>query len=165
MQVLDALVRADDRVDLHEYCLVKLLRLQIKDALDPSGGFVPGARHLRRHADSYATLCAIVAAHGHADADTARRAWLLALQEALPGYDAGAYASPRDWQPAFDRAVAELDQVAPPGKELVVRGLCIAIAEDNVVTVAEAELLRVVCAALHCPLPPVLGDAIDVDVS
>ena len=161
MQVLDALVRADDRVDLHEYCLVKLLGLQIKDALDPSGGFVPGAQRLRRHADSYATLCAIVAAHGHADAGMARRAWLLALQEALPGYDAGAYAPPRDWQPAFDRAVAELDRVAPPGKELVVRGLCIAIAEDNVVTVAEAELLRVVCAALHCPLPPLLGNAID----
>jgi hypothetical protein len=34
-----------------------------------------------------------------------------------------------------------------------------AISSDGVVTVAEAELLRTVCAALHCPLPPLLQGA------
>jgi Zn-dependent protease with chaperone function len=158
VKTLAALVRADDRVDLHEYCLVTLLRLQIKDALDPAGGFVPGGRRLRQSRDAYAALCAIVAQHGHDDAASARRAWLLAMQQALPSSaDADGYAPPADWQAALDNAFAELDRLAPADKELVIRGLSIAIAEDDKVTVAEAELLRVVCAALHCPLPPILG--------
>jgi hypothetical protein len=155
---LDALVRADDRVDLHEYCLVTLLRLQIKDTLDPSGGFVPGGRRLRQSRDAYAALCAIVAQHGHDDEASARRAWLQAMHEALPSFaDTDGYAPPTDWQAALDNAFAQLDRLAPSDKELAIRGLGKAIAEDGKVTVAEAELLRVVCAALHCPLPPILG--------
>jgi len=38
----------------------------------------------------------------------------------------------------------------------VVRGLTQAISADGLLNVAEAELLRTVCAALHCPLPPIL---------
>jgi hypothetical protein len=30
------------------------------------------------------------------------------------------------------------------------------IAHDDLLNVAEAELLRTVCAGLHCPLPPIL---------
>jgi hypothetical protein len=29
---------------------------------------------------------------------------------------------------------------------------------DGRVTIGEAELVRAICAALHCPLPPMLGD-------
>ena len=42
------------------------------------------------------------------------------------------------------------------GKELLLEGLVVAISHDGQVTVEEAELLRTVCASLHCPLPPVL---------
>jgi hypothetical protein len=34
-----------------------------------------------------------------------------------------------------------------------------AISADGVITVGEAELLRTICAALHCPLPPIAGEA------
>ena len=37
-----------------------------------------------------------------------------------------------------------------------------AISEDGATTVAEAELLRTIAAALHCPLPPLLAAAPDV---
>ena len=39
---------------------------------------------------------------------------------------------------------------------MVVRGMTEAISADGMVSVREAELLRTVCAALHCPLPPLL---------
>ena len=70
-----------------------------------------------------------------------------------------AYAPPKEWAAALDRALPVLDQLQPAGKELVVRGLTRAISDDGTVTVAEAELLRVVCAGLHCPLPPLLQQA------
>nr|WP_221265759.1 M48 family metallopeptidase [Oleiagrimonas soli] len=154
-QTLDIMVRADQRISLHEYCLVKLLRLMLTDALDPSNGFVPGMRRLRQVQDDYASLCAIVAHQGHDDSDAARRAWARAMHEALPNARAD-FVVPDDWQAAMDRALQHLDRIHPLDKELVVRGLTMAVAEDDHISIAEAELLRVICAALHCPLPPLL---------
>ena len=155
LHTLESMVHADARVDLHEYCLVKLLHLMLADALDPSGGFVPGARRLRQVQADYATLCAVVARRGHDDEESARRAWARAMQEALPNANL-AYAVPDDWQTAMDKALDRIDRIRPLDKQLVVRGLTHAITEDNRVNVAEAELLRVVCASLHCPLPPLV---------
>jgi hypothetical protein len=53
----------------------------------------------------------------------------------------------------FERALDDLDGLMPPAKELVIQSLASAIHADGVVSVAEAELLRVICASLHCPLP------------
>jgi hypothetical protein len=143
-------------VALPEYCLVKLVSLQVTDALDPSAARVTGSRKLPQCERELAALFALVARYGHDDARTAERAYQLGLEEVLPGR-AIAYAPPRDWQSALDAALAQLDRLQMPGKELVVRGLVRAISEDGSVSVAEAELLRVVCAALHCPLPLLLG--------
>jgi hypothetical protein len=76
----------------------------------------------------------------------------------LPG-QALRYAPPDDWAGALDRALPKLDHLAPAGKELVVAGLSRAISDDGSVSVVEAELLRTICAALHCPLPPLLANA------
>jgi hypothetical protein len=42
----------------------------------------------------------------------------------------------------------------PAGKELLVQALVLTISHDLRMTVAESELLRAICAAVHCPLPP-----------
>jgi hypothetical protein len=68
------------------------------------------------------------------------------------------YALPEDWQAALDRALDVLAHLTPEGKQLTVRALTRAIAADGKVTVAESEMLRVVCAKLGCPLPALLGD-------
>ena len=43
--------------------------------------------------------------------------------------------------------------LSPVAKELVIQSLLSAIQADGMVSVEEAELLRVICASLHCPLP------------
>ena len=100
-----------------------------------------------------AVLVVVVAAKADA-----QRAYLLGMHEVMP--DAiPVYAPPAQWAQAMDRALQKLDQLAPAGKELVVRGLAQTIGADGVVTVTEAELLRTICAALHCPLPPIVDQA------
>jgi hypothetical protein len=42
-------------------------------------------------------------------------------------------------------------------KEQLIEGLAKTISHDQQMTVGEAELLRVVCATLHCPLPPLFA--------
>jgi Zn-dependent protease with chaperone function len=152
---LDALIAADGRIELGEYCLAKLIALQVIDALAPAAASAIGRVKLPEVADDLAALLAIVAHYGHDDARDAERAYLTAMNEALADR-ALPYAVPADWAAALDRALPRLDHLAPAGKELVVTALVRSISADGRVCLAEAELLRTVSAALHCPLPPVL---------
>ncbi|HET7561477.1 MAG TPA: M48 family metallopeptidase [Rhodanobacteraceae bacterium] len=157
VKALDDLVHADGQVDLDEYCLAKLVQAQVVAALDPAAGFKPGARKLADLADDLRDLVALVAHFGNDDDDDARRAFQMALAAALPNAQM-LYAVPEDWQAALDRSLAALQHLAPEGKQLTVQALTRAIAADGKVSVAESELLRVVCAVLGCPLPPLLSE-------
>jgi len=155
-KTLDGLIHADGRVDLDEYCLAKLVQAQVVAALDPAAGFKAGTLKLTDAQDELRDLTALLAHFGNDDEATAQRAFQAAMQDALPGASI-LYALPEDWQAALDRALATLARLAPEGKQLTVRALTRAIAADGKVTVAEAEMLRVACAVLGCPLPPLLA--------
>jgi Zn-dependent protease with chaperone function len=152
---LNELIQADGRVQLEEYCLAKLVTVQVIDALDPSKSRPTGSLKLTSCGAELTDVFAIVAGYGNENPADAQRAYLLGMHEVMP--DAiPEYAACPEFSVALDRALAKLDLLTPAGKELLVRGLTRAIGADGVVTVTEAELLRTVCAALHCPLPPML---------
>jgi tellurite resistance protein len=157
VKALDTIIRADGRVDLDEYCLAKLVQAQVVAALDPAMGFKAGTVKLAAVQDELRDLAALVAHFGNDDDATAQRAFQAAMQEALPNASV-LYAVPDDWQTGLDRSLDALARLAPEGKQLTVRALTRAIAADGKVTVAESEMLRVVCAVLGCPLPPLLSD-------
>ena len=154
-----ALLHADGRLDLFEYCLGRLLRLQVQEALDPAAVRITGNRKLAEAPVSEAAvkLLAVVAQAGHADPAHAQRAYLAGLARVYPRLNAP-YAPPgaTATTDALEQAWPVLDGLDPIGKELLVEGIVAAIGSDAQVSVAEAELLRVVCASLHCPLPPML---------
>src|SRR5690606_32516027 len=105
----------------------------------------------------FATLLAVLAEAGHpGDPDGARRAYLAGLQRVLPR-DHLPYAPPAAGVQALDVVWEPLDALAPPAKQVLVEALVDAVSHDGRVTVAEAELLRTVCAVLHCPLPALLS--------
>lgn len=155
---LRQLIDADRRVTLREYCLARLIDVQVLAALNPAARPTIGRIKLGDAAAELRDLLAILAAHGHDEETAARRAYAAGLYEVLPNAPI-AYAPPASWAAALDRALARLDRLDPAGKELLVRALTCAIGTDGKVSVAEAELLRTVCAALRCPLPPLLKSA------
>jgi Zn-dependent protease with chaperone function len=155
---LNHVIQADGKVELEEYCLGKLIVVQVIDALDPSKVQPSGSAKLPACAAELADVFSIVARNGSNDPAGAQRAYLLGMHEVLP--DAiPLYAPPSEWMLAMDRALPKLNLLTPAGKELVVRGLAEAISADGVITLGEAELLRTICAALHCPLPPIADQA------
>ena len=158
VEALNALIAADGRVDLDEYCLAKLIRLQVIESLAPAAASAIGRVKLTDAERDVAALFGVLAKHGHDDESSASRAYLGAIDDVLPGR-ALPYAPPDDFASALDRAFPTLDRLAPAGKELIIAGLVRAISEDGTVRVAEAELLRVIAAALHCPLPPLIAGA------
>ena len=158
MDTVYALVHADGEVDLFEYCLGRLLRTQVAEALDPSRAWVPGNLRLANASAAVTSLLAIVAQAGHDQPADAQRAFIAGLSRVFPRLNA-AYAPASDMLGTLDELWPRLDALEPMGKELLIEGLVAAISHDGQVTVAESELLRTVCASLHCPLPPMLEAA------
>jgi Zn-dependent protease with chaperone function len=154
----EALIHMDGHVGLFEYCLGRLLQRQVTEALAPARHRPNGRRKLAQSRDALASLFAVLAAHGNEDAQAARRAYVAGMQSVLPGAGVD-YQPPRDWVAALDLALEALDDLEPLGKQLLVEGLAATSSHDGRVTVAESELLRTICAVLHCPLPPLLEPA------
>jgi len=159
LDTIEAMVHTDGRVSVFEYCLSKLLQVQVREALDPSRHARFGRNKATGVRQEFATLLAVVADAGHPGQPMeAQRAYLAGLQRVLPR-DHLAYAPPAEGVQALDAVWAPLDALAPPAKQVLVEALVDAASHDGKVSVAEAELLRTVCAVLHCPLPPMLEHA------
>lgn len=153
VQALDAVIHADAAVDLGEYCLAKLVTVQVVDALDPSRAKVAGRRRIADAAAEAASLLATLARHGHADPDAARRAFVAGVNGLLAGANPP-YVPPPDPIAALDASLPALDRLDPAGKQLLVEAMVRTMDHDGEIAIAEAEVLRTVCAALHCPVPP-----------
>ncbi|GLQ51124.1 M48 family metallopeptidase [Dyella flava] len=152
-ETLDAIVSVDPQVELDDYCLVRLLRMYLREAAKPRSAPVEGQKKLPACRDSLSLVCAVVAVYGSNDDASARRAWLTAMDQAFPGATFQWQILPMEWQPKLDSALDDLDRLLPAAKEIVIQSLQRAIEADGVVTPTEKELLRVVCASLHCPVP------------
>ncbi len=154
------LIDADGRVAVFEYCLGRLLRMHLGEILKPAQAAAGGRRKLADCREELACLLSIVAEFGQEDEPAARRAFLSGAQ-CLPLREALTYqpSTPQAWTTALDRALGNLDQLEPPAKAALLQALGATIAADGQTTLEEAELLRAVCASLHCPLPPLLQAA------
>lgn len=155
MDTVHAMVHTDGRVSLFEYCLGRLLEVQVRESLDPARHARFGRRKPAGVKREFATLLAVVAQAGHADADAAKRAYLAGLQRVLPR-DHLPYAPPAEGVLALDEVWPALDALDPLAKQVLVEAITDAVGHDGRVSVAESELLRTICGVLHCPLPPML---------
>ena len=156
LDTVHAVVNTDGRVSLFEYCLGRLLEVQLRETLDPSRYARFGRRKPGSVRQEFATLLAVVAQAGNPDdPDAARRAYLAGMQRVLPR-DHVPYAPPAEGALALDAVWDPLDRLDPLAKQVAVEAITDAVSHDGRVSVAEAELLRTICGVLHCPLPPML---------
>ena len=151
-----AVVNADGEVSLFEYCLGRLLTVQVRESLDPSRYARFGRRKPGNVKQEFATLLSVVAQAGSQDdAAAAQRAFLAGMQRVLPR-DHVPYVPPANGVLALDAVWEPLDALDPLAKQVMVEAITSAVSHDGRVSVAEAELLRTICGVLHCPLPPML---------
>jgi len=152
-KLVDALVHADARVDVFEYCLAKLLEMLLHDEIEAQ------APHGRLSLDSAQreiyVLFAVLARAGAKDEQQARYAYEAGMRAVFP-MRRPEYATYEDWTLRLDSALPTLEKLHPFAKQVVIEGLVRAVSHDEVLNVEEAELLRTACALMHCPLPPIL---------
>ncbi len=153
MRLIEALVKADGRIDVFEYCLARLANRQILDALHPERVRAGGNKKLASMADEVVDLLAIVAWHGHPDQpEEVGAALTAALEKAgldrpeeIPGLEG--------WPARLDDALESLDRLKPGEKEKLVNALACCVLHDGEVIPEEMDLMRVVCGLLHVPIP------------
>ncbi|NYZ62489.1 M48 family metallopeptidase [Luteimonas deserti] len=156
LDTVHAMVHADDHVSLFEYCLGRLLEVQLREALDPARHARFGRRKPGNVVQEFATLLSVVAHCGNpGDRAAAQRAYLAGMQRVLPR-DHVPYAPPARGVLALDDVWEPLDALDPLAKQVMVEAITAAVSHDGRVSVAESELLRTICGVLHCPLPPTL---------
>ena len=71
--------------------------------------------------------------------------------------DSFRYESERQYTPALlDRSLDVLLALNSDGQKLLLEAITACVMSDNRLAIAEAELIRAICASLNCPLPPIL---------
>jgi uncharacterized tellurite resistance protein B-like protein len=144
------LIHADGRIDAFEFSLAKLLETLLNDELDAR---VPhGTVSLDDAQEEINVLFATLAQLGAEDEPSARIAYEAGMTVVLP-MRSPEYTPLNDWPRQLSDALPRLEQLEPMAKKRVIDGLVKTITSDEVMTEAESELLRTVCALLHCPLP------------
>lgn len=154
MACLNGMLQQDGRVSLRSYVLRKLAQMHLRDDLEPAAR----SRRLTLSAvqGDAQVLFSVLAQHGHNDEISARRAYEAGMHRLFPR-DRPAYGVAANWAGPMDLALSRLDQLAPIAKEQLVEAMVATVIHDQQLTIGEAELLRAVCAGLHCPLPPLVS--------
>jgi Zn-dependent protease with chaperone function len=158
MGCLNGMLQREGHMSLHSYVLRKLVQVQLYDDLNPVTR--PQRLPLSAIQQDAQTLFSVLARHGHDTDVAARRAYEAGMHALFPR-DRPAYAVADNWTSRLDVALSRLDQAAPVVKEQLLDALLRTVTHDQQLTIGEAELLRAVCATLHCPLPPLVAGPTD----
>ena len=155
-QNVEILVRADDRMDLFEWSLHRILLHDLaagRTKAHPSGVAHHTIEAVQAPFELLLSILAYAGARSARDASAAfeqgRRAAGLP-QATLHAVEAGRL-------DALDDALATLDQAAPQVKRGVLQAAVATVTADRQVTATEAELLRAISASLGAPMPPLLA--------
>ncbi len=149
---MEALIGADGRVRLFEWCLSRILI----SGLDPDfGNSQRGVTGQRDCADLAAecTLVLSLLARIQDDGDAARMAFTAAskvISMAIPQPMEGGLIDHH----ALDQALERLVGLKPQAKHQLLQACAAAILADDKVTPAELEVVRAIGAVLDCPIPP-----------
>jgi Zn-dependent protease with chaperone function len=154
------LIDTDGEINLYEYCFYRILVSNLGQASNPAG------RQKNRRAArapvrrAAIDLLRVVARHGHDNDDERKRAFRVGA--AVFGQWGGEFSYDADQEysvAVLDKSLETLLALNGDGKQMLLEAVTAVVMSDKTLSVAEAELIRAICASLDCPLPPILTNA------
>jgi Zn-dependent protease with chaperone function len=156
-ECVTALIGADNRVDLHEFALGRMIERHALAAYGQPRQAGVKYHALQALADPVGVLLSALAHLGSPQADQAAAAYARGMAAAgigrVPPVVDAAHASVNE----VGRALSVLEDASPAIKRRLLAGCIAAVDADGTVTVGEAELLRAVADSLDVPVPPFIA--------
>ncbi|MCG8687959.1 MAG: hypothetical protein MI892_24005, partial [Desulfobacterales bacterium] len=153
-QTVQGLVEADQRTDLFEYVLQRVLRHHLATHFTEVKKGTIHYYAIKPLASRIEVLISALAHVGHKDRAQAAQACDMARQ--LLRLDISLLAREDTKLKRIDRALDNLALASPSIKKRVLEACVVCIATDGKAQLKEAELLRVIADGLDCPVPPFL---------
>jgi Zn-dependent protease with chaperone function len=157
---VEALINADQRVNLFEYTLRCVLHRHLDAQFLPQRRTGPRQTSPQKLADAVVKVLSLLAWEGQPEPEQAAQAFDTGMRSYVGGDHTHRLPPRKECSLAeFDAALQTLNQSAPTVKRRIVVACAACVLANQAVTVREAELLRAICDTLDCPLPPlVLGE-------
>jgi Zn-dependent protease with chaperone function len=152
------LVEADNRVDMFEWVLSRILLRRLAPVFEASQRIQPRVKYysLKPVREHLGVLLSTLARYGHTGSGSVEQAFIAGVRQLELQQAPGLVDVERSGLGQLDAALSALNEVGPREKRRVIHACAACIAADKQVTTTEAELLRAVCDALGCPAPPLL---------
>jgi Zn-dependent protease with chaperone function len=156
LDLIRRLIEIDGRTVLFEYCFYRILLCNLEKAVDPTAQRSSSAS-LKQQRMAALNLLALVADFGHDDQETRDKAF--SAGATILGEWARNFAiEPNREQSVkiLDLSLDALGRLSNDERQRLIRAITSVASSDGRLRVTETELIRVVCATLDCPLPPIL---------
>jgi Zn-dependent protease with chaperone function len=154
------LVQADNRISLFEYAIQRTITCR----LDP---FFRGTKPARVKYHTYdqvqvecRELLSLLAWQGDSEPASAGEAFDHGMKTFVSKPTVSIMPQEQCSLQLLDKSLATLSGASPKLKKQILRASVQCIGADQVITVAEAEMIRAVADSLDCPVPPLLPDAV-----
>ncbi|MGH1472393.1 MAG: M48 family metallopeptidase [Cellvibrionaceae bacterium] len=149
---LIALIKADNKVDLFEWAIYRILIHNLEDQLNTKNNKKISQLNLECH-----LLLSLVAHAGHDVSDEAEAAYTSAMSSL--GIEEFSVAEQNNVSlRELDRALNSLSNLKPLEKPSLLKAVALCISHDEKITATEAELFRAIADSLDCPVPPLLAN-------
>lgn len=145
---IDTLIAADQKINLHEWSLRRIVTHHLGEPLSRSQH-----KQLRQQREHCQVALSYLAHAGTRQPEQAAQAFAQAAQ-LLRMNELTLLALPELNTAQLDHALDALNRVRPLQKPLLLKAMVQAIQADGVITATEAELFRAIADSLHCPVPP-----------
>ena len=158
LDLMRRLIELDGQVDFHEFCLYRITARHLRQAVRPAAESRQNRVKKSVARQAAVDLLWIVAAQGNPDPLARKQAFVAGL-EAFGAWATAAQASPGSAGSVqrLEEALDILTKMNNAGRQSLVEAVARTSARDRRLAVAEAELLRAICATLDCPLPPIFS--------
>lgn len=162
-QTLVAMVQLDGKIDLHEWCLYRLVLQYLGGHFGTLGVVTQKYKSAHAVADDIATIMAYVAEAGHNQTnaiDLAYHAGILAGNFLMRPRNTEHTIS-KTLKP-LNKALAVLARSAPHVREKLIRAIIVCVRHDHHITDEERDMIRTIAAIMETPLGMFGDEAADV---
>ncbi|MGD8607020.1 MAG: M48 family metallopeptidase [Myxococcales bacterium] len=154
-RTLHALIAEDQRVDLFEYALSRMIRRHLGRYFEGVGSTPVRFRSLKRLLPDARVILATLARAGNRAEEDAQRAFRQGVKTLqIQGSAKAILPSGECTLAAVDEALKRYDAATPVLKKNLMLACAATVMADDDVTDREAELLRAIGDGLDCPVPP-----------